>query len=413
MEVARTCTQSAWKKLYQDALFELDPTGFLAKLQAPQKAIDERLYDVLCSGAVRPTGTDGTRTGRAHRSVPGKARAINLDYGRWMCLPWAWVRVTSLGPSLFDRMWVKRNHFPAVRRSSHDFCGPQTLDEGFSTRHCRTRGDAGGHSDTCSGIVLLAVLALLFGCGGGAQPSNDRDITGNWHFSTTSTLRGMPSSTIVGSITQSGSSVSGAAHVDGSNCFDRLTTIGLIGTLSGSNVSLSSASVEGQVITLSGSISNDAFAGTYAINGGCAKGDHGNATGSRISSIDGDWRVIFKTNDQQLIGKATLSQDTASSGGSFGVSGIAVNNNLPSCFSGTIRPGTFPSSSFILGRFVTLEIEADESTVVFLGTVDPDGEISGNFAVSGGTCDGDFGVGCFGRDFQSSCQLHDKRADEI
>jgi hypothetical protein len=60
-----------------------------------------------------------------------------------------------------------------------------------STRHCRTRGDPGGHSGTCSGIVLLAVLALLFGCGGGPQPSKDQDITGNWHFSTTSTLRGI------------------------------------------------------------------------------------------------------------------------------------------------------------------------------------------------------------------------------
>ena len=134
MQVANAGTQGAWKRVYQDALFEKDRKCLLAKLQSAQKAIDERLYDVLSSGAVRPSGTNGTRTGRAHRSVPGKARATNLDYGRWMCLPWAWVRVTSLGPSLFDRMRVKRNHFPAVRRSSHDFCGPQTLDGGFSTR---------------------------------------------------------------------------------------------------------------------------------------------------------------------------------------------------------------------------------------------------------------------------------------
>jgi hypothetical protein len=51
MQVVHTSTQVAWKQVYQDALFELDPIGFLVKLEAAQKAIDERLHEVFCGGA--------------------------------------------------------------------------------------------------------------------------------------------------------------------------------------------------------------------------------------------------------------------------------------------------------------------------------------------------------------------------
>src|SRR6266852_9477787 len=105
---------------------------------------------------------------------------------------------------------------------------------------------------------LLSVLVLLCGCGGGGMtstptaqpvlvppsglPAQGLNIAGNWHFSTTSTASGTPAVSIDGSINQSGSSLRGAVHVDGSNCFDRLTTVGLTGTLNGSNVSLTSTS---------------------------------------------------------------------------------------------------------------------------------------------------------------------------
>jgi hypothetical protein len=79
--------------------------------------------------------------------------------------------------------------------------------------------------------------------------------------------------TIAGSINQSSGSVSGVVHVDGSNCFDRLATMGLTGTLTGDNLSLATTSVAGQVVTFTSSITNSAFTGTYTINGGCANGD--------------------------------------------------------------------------------------------------------------------------------------------
>ena len=83
----------------------------------------------------------------------------------------------------------------------------------------------------------------------------------------------MPPATIAGSIAQSGVLINGAVHVNGSNCLDRLTTIGLTGTLTEGNVALTSTSADGQVITFGGSISKKVgfpytFTRTYAINGG-------------------------------------------------------------------------------------------------------------------------------------------------
>ena len=137
---------------------------------------------------------------------------------------------------------------------------------------------------------LLLAFVLLCGCGGyqagrGYQgstggggggttppPPSGPNIAGNWEFSTNSTS-GMPPATIAGAINQSGTSVTGAVHVQSSKCFDRLTTIGLTGTLTGSDISLTSASVGGQVLTLDGSISpiDNTFTGTYTINGGCGQ----------------------------------------------------------------------------------------------------------------------------------------------
>ena len=73
--------------------------------------------------------------------------------------------------------------------------------------------------------------------------------------------------------------------------------------------------------------------------------------------------------------------------GSFAISGKVTFNT--SCFtSGTITPGEFPSGSYIMGTTVALAIQTGNGTVAFLGTLDQDkGEISGNYTVSGGTCD--------------------------
>jgi len=126
---------------------------------------------------------------------------------------------------------------------------------------------------------LLSGLVLLCGCGGGGRTSHPssgpsqqgQNITGNWQFGTTSTA-GMPPLTISGSVTQSQTSVTGEVHVDGSSCFDQQSPVAMTGTLTNGNISLTSTAVNGQVITLTGSITQkiglpDSMVGSYAING--------------------------------------------------------------------------------------------------------------------------------------------------
>lgn len=242
---------------------------------------------------------------------------------------------------------------------------------------------------------LLSASVLLCGCGGGRTPSQPvgppplfLKLAGNWQFSMTSTTAGTSPFTIAGIINQSSTSVSGAVHVNGSNCFDSLTTIGLTGTLTGGNISLSSTSVVGQVATLTGTISESAFTGTYTINGGCASGDRGNVAGVKVPPITGTLSGTFTTSEKSTFNAvAHLTQSSTSSVGTFGLNGT-VTFSTPCFGSGTVKTRTFPSGSFIMGTSVALEIESDNGILNFTGTVNPDtGEIRGDYVVSGGTCD--------------------------
>ncbi|HEX3351843.1 MAG TPA: hypothetical protein VHS34_03390 [Terriglobales bacterium] len=262
-------------------------------------------------------------------------------------------------------------------------------------------------------FLWLSALVLLCGCGGGqqsitgnvagmpgAKPPDPKphalDTPSNWQFSTASTVAGAPALAIAGSLSPDGGGMSGAVHVDGSNCFDRLATLELTGTLTNRNLSLTSAPVNGQVITFSGSLSDgavngsaSAFTGTYTISGGCANGDQGSVTGIKVPPIPTGLSATFTSSGEGSF-ELTAGENQSSSPsatGSFAIQGTVTVHT--SCFtSGTLTPGTFPTGSFILGTSVALQIATDNGTVNFLGTLDPNtGEIDGNYTVSGGTCD--------------------------
>jgi hypothetical protein len=253
---------------------------------------------------------------------------------------------------------------------------------------------------------LLSILVLLCSCGGGrasvtppttvppsgTQPPQGSNIPGDWEFATRSTV-GMPALAIGGSIIQSGSTLSSTLHVDGSSCFGQPTAIHLTGTLADGNISLTSESVNGQVISLAGTITNkDGYpyqlTGTYTIDGGCATGDQGKVTGYSVDGINGLWYGNLTTAGGADIhwGTDQLGQVVASSEGSIGLTG---NFNFDgSCFSsGKLTPGMFPTPSFILGTSVALYIPTGNGTVAFVGTADPDGLIRGTYTVTGGSCE--------------------------
>ena len=246
-----------------------------------------------------------------------------------------------------------------------------------------------------AGTLWTVSALVLCGCGGGRGTTTSGsppptplffDTSGNWQFATTSTAGAM-SLSIAGSIDQSVTELSGAVHVNGSNCFDPLTTVRLTGTLTGNKILLTSTSIDGQVITLGGDITDTAFTGTFTINGGCANGDQGNVTGAKIPSITSQLSGTFTASGREAFAvTAQVTQGSASSEGTFGITGTVTFGQ--SCFSsGMITSGTFPSGSFILGTSVALEIETDNGTVAFHGTANQTtGEISGDYTVSGSTC---------------------------
>jgi len=242
---------------------------------------------------------------------------------------------------------------------------------------------------------LLSVLVLLVGCGGKAAltpqtpTGQNLNMAGNWQVSTASTVSGGPPLAIGGSISQSGNSLSGLVHIDGSNCFDRSTTVGLAGTLTGTNATLTSGSTDGQVITITATTdaSADNITGTYSISGGCSNGDRGSVTGFKLSHVGGAFDAVLTSQQgANLDLTAEMTQDAPDPEGSFGISGTISGT---SCVrSGTITPGAFPMNSYILGTAVSLEVATDNGTLTFSGTMDPSsGKISGTYTLSGGSCD--------------------------
>jgi len=252
-------------------------------------------------------------------------------------------------------------------------------------------------------ILSICVVVLFCGCGtqptrnstiGSGPPSSppSHAIGGNWQFSATSSVSSeLPAAALTGSINQSGTSLIGTLHLDGWGCFDPRTAIGLSGAVTNGALSLTSVSIDGQVMTFDGRITEkigfpDTFTGTYTVTGGCASGDRGSATGFSVASMTGNWAGNLTSNGGESIHwDTTLTQEGASSDGSFGLGGIVHFDN---CFAtGTITPGTLPDASFILGTSVVLEIKTDAAVIDFVGKADPDGLIRGSYTANAGSCE--------------------------
>jgi hypothetical protein len=248
-----------------------------------------------------------------------------------------------------------------------------------------------------STVFVVSAAVLLFGCAGkpGSPPAQSpvtllpatpSTVTGNWQFSAASTVPGNPPLTFAGSISQTASGVSGALHVGGSSCFNQQTTLVLTGTETTGNVSLTSAAINGQVVTLSGNLFGGT--GTYSVAGGCDGGDQGTVTGAIVDDTDADsWDGTFTSTAQTTFSaQGNFAQSpSANSDGTFGITGTA-NFSTP-CFSAaTISPGSLASGNFVLGTLVSLQIQTNNGTVTFVGTEIPGEFIYGTYTVSGGTC---------------------------
>lgn len=193
---------------------------------------------------------------------------------------------------------------------------------------------------------------------------------------------------IAGSIAQTESAVRSALHVNGTSCISRMTTVSLTGSVAHGNLSLTSAAVDGQVVTLNGSIRNATFTGTYKIKGGCADGDQGSVTGQSIPNIANTLSGTFtnSTNGTFSVTGYIGQNGSASADGSYGIAGSATFD-APCFKAGTLRTGTYLDGSFILGSSVALEFETENGSLIFVGTLNADGNmLSGNYSLAGGSC---------------------------
>jgi len=167
--------------------------------------------------------------------------------------------------------------------------------------------------------IAGALTLSLSGCG--AAVSKLALTEGNWAFSATSTAKfvSAPSFVIGGNLTQSGDNLTGTMFIDHTSCITPQTVI-FTGTVKDKNVTLTSQSFSGQVITVTASGSQDSLSGTYTVTGDCA--DSGTLTANAVPSISGTWSGTVVVNTSSTTMTVVLTQaPTASADGTFGLTG--------------------------------------------------------------------------------------------
>jgi hypothetical protein len=242
-------------------------------------------------------------------------------------------------------------------------------------------------------FALLSLLAGIFalvltGCGA----SNNLALTqGNW--SMTATPSAGATFYIGGNLTQSGTNVVGTMYVISfPNCYSPSQTVAFTGTVKGKTVTLTSASVGGQVISVIATGTAGSLTGTYSIAGGTTcNGDSGTLTATPVPSISATWSgPIVSQGGQSTLALAFTQATTASTDGTFAITGTGTYTNS-TCFStATI------SSAFVAGPYLVVQGTTDDGgnffyTNVLLNNSASPTSMKGTYEVSdaGQPCDGD------------------------
>jgi hypothetical protein len=228
------------------------------------------------------------------------------------------------------------------------------------------------------GIVLAVLFVsclLCVGCGGGSSHSTGpySSITsGNWSLTATSTVTSRLVLSIGGSLTQSGNVVSGTMLVSSSvsTCPSlSVVAIPFAGTFSGDTLTLTSANVNNQFVTVNAIGSGNSLTGTYSVVGGCGDGDNGTIAASYLPPLTGTWTGTFTNPDgtpvpvnpsnpkEYATASLTLTQSATATNGSFPLSG-AFNTNFASgsvCFASGTIPGTDTTTgAYVMGTSVVI-----------------------------------------------------------
>jgi hypothetical protein len=194
--------------------------------------------------------------------------------------------------------------------------------------------------------IAAALTLTLAGCG--AAVSNLAITPGNWAVAATSTapvkVSGAASITFVlgGNLAQSGTNLTGTMYVSQSVCMAP-QTVAVTGTVKGTDVTLTSASLDGNVIAVTASGTKDAWTGTYTVTGDCA--DSGTVTAGPVPSISGTWAGTLANPPSGKVGLgvaqptvsiALTQAPAASEDGTFALAGDITYSNFSCSATGTI-----------------------------------------------------------------------------
>lgn len=244
-------------------------------------------------------------------------------------------------------------------------------------------------------FALLSMLAGVFalvltGCG---ASSNLALTQGNW--SMTATPSGAATFYIGGNLTQSGTNLVGTMYVVNSLCYSSSQTVAFTGTVKGKNVTLTSASVGGEVITVTATGTAGSLTGTYSIAGGTTcNGETGTIAGTPVPSISATWSgpITGSGGSNVTLAIAFAQAATASADGTFALTGNVTFTNSSCSLTGTVN------SSFIAGPYLVVNgttNEVDGSTgnftytQVLLNNAASPTSMQGTYSVTFGLCAGD------------------------
>ena len=239
--------------------------------------------------------------------------------------------------------------------------------------------------------LLAGVFALaLTGCGA----SNNMALTqGNW--SMTATPSAGATFYIGGNLTQSGTNLVGTMYVVNSLCYSSSQTVAFTGTVKGKNVTLTSASVGGEVITVTATGTAASLTGTYSIAGGTTcNGDNGTLTATPVPSISATWSgpITGSGGSNVTLAIAFTQAATASADGTFALTGNVTFTNSSCSLNGTVN-GSFIAGPYLVVNGLTNEVSGNTGdftyTFVFLDNPASPTNMKGDYHIVDGDCAGD------------------------
>lgn len=247
-----------------------------------------------------------------------------------------------------------------------------------------------------SAILAATVALALTGCGFFGNDSHNLKLTnGNWSIAATSSVPANGTFYIGGNLAQSGSSLSGKLYIVGSLCFDVSQAVVFSGTVSGNKVTLTSASVQGQVLTITATGDSNSLSGTYTKSGGgnCLTADQGTAIGNTVQLVTGTWNgpIVGSGGSSVTLSIALTQASTASPDGTFALTGNLTYSNSSCDATGTISSGSL-AGPYLVGFTATTN---SGDLITYAGgmldsTTAPKTITNGTYDVGGGgPCDGD------------------------